>query len=444
MFDQLQENLSRTIKSLRGLGKIRESNIAQALTEVRTSLLEADVQYRVVQSLVDSVRERALGQAVLDQVHPGQQFVKILHDELVRILGNESAEIPQISGRPLKIVLTGLQGSGKTTTVAKLALHLRNERSFKPLMVAADKARPAASEQLMQLGKESHVPVFSISDPIPEKVCKAALKAVSDQEVAADCLIFDTAGRLAVDAPLMAELSAIVKVVDPDLILYVLDAMAGQDALQSAKTFIEKIGFHGVIVTKMDGDARGGSALSVSSTLGTPIYFLGTGEKADALEPFHPARMASRILGMGDVLTLVEKAQKVVDQKSQERLRKRIKKNQFNIEDFADQLRSIQKMGSLESIMGMIPGGAQMKGALQSGVPQQEMKRTQAIINSMNVHEKDNYQILNGSRRKRIAMGSGTTVTDVNRFIKQFTQARKMMSRVGKMGMKGLRGGGFF
>lgn len=415
-----------------------------ALAEVKSSLLEADVHYRVVQSLIDSVRDKALGQEVAQGVHPSQQFIKILHDELIRILGETQMEVPQVSDSPCKILLMGLQGSGKTTTAGKLARYLRDEKKERPILVPADTARPAAREQLTQLGQANGLAVYSSKEKRPEDICKSVIKAATQREIAANCLIFDTAGRLAIDDELMGELLHIREIVKPDLVLYVLDAMAGQDGLRSAKTFHERIGFDGVIVSKMDGDARGGAALSVRMVTGKPIYFLGIGEKADALEPLYPDRMVSRILGMGDVVTLVEKAQKAMDEKATLRLAKKIRKNQFTIDDFQEQLQSVKKMGSFEEILGLMPGGAKMKKALQGGIPQDELKRTEAIISSMTFKERANHQIINGSRRKRIALGSGTTVTDVNRFLKQFVQAKTMMTRLSKGGLKGLPRGGFF
>ncbi|MFH1263816.1 MAG: signal recognition particle protein [Pseudomonadota bacterium] len=444
MFDQLQERLSKVFRNLAGLGKIREGNISEALSEVRTALLEADVAYRVVQSLVDSVRREALGQEVLSSVKPGELFVKILYDHLVETLGGDAPELPKGSGRPVRILLTGLQGSGKTTTAAKLARLWRDERKERPLLVPADTARPAAREQLEQLGHENGIQVFSSRDPNAVDVCKAAIRAVEGQEIAANALIFDSAGRLGVDESLMAELAAIREAVKPDLVLYVLDAMAGQDALRSAEAFHEKIGFDGVIVSKMDGDARGGAALSVRYTIGKPIYFLGVGEKIDALERLHPERLASRILGMGDVVSLVERARKAVDIEEAARLAKKLRKGAFTVEDFAEQLRAVKKMGSFEDIVGMLPGGAQVKKALAGGIPQQELDRAQVIVNSMTRRERHNDRILDGSRRKRIAAGSGTTVADVNRFLKQFSQAREMISRLGRMGARGLPRGGLF
>ncbi len=444
MFERLQERFSHTLRNLRGLGKIREGNIADALDEVKTSLLEADVQYRVVQSLIDSVRERALGEEVLDSVHPGQQFVKILHDELIRILGTEAPELPRYQGKLFTVLMTGLQGSGKTTTVAKIGRFLRDQRGFIPLLVPADTARPAAREQLTQLGKENGLGVFSPTASDPVEICRQAVRAIEQREVAGNCLIIDSAGRLAVDEPLMKELAEIRGVLDPDLVLYVLDAMTGQDAVVSAGTFSEQIGFDGVIVSKMDGDARGGAALSVSFSIQKSIFWVGTGEKVEDLEPLYPDRLASRILGMGDVVSLVEKAQEAFDHKEAEKLTQKLRKNQFTIEDFGEQMQGLKKMGSLEGLVGLLPGGDQIKKAMGGGLPDKELKKTEVIISSMTPAERRNHQIISGSRRKRIADGSGTSVAEVNRFLKQFVQARQMMSRMNRIGVKGMRRGGLF
>ncbi|MFH1016745.1 MAG: signal recognition particle protein [Pseudomonadota bacterium] len=443
MFDRLQERFERVFRTLRGLGKIRESNIQEALAEVRASLLEADVQYRVVQSFIDAVRTKALGEAVLTSVNPGQQFIKIIYDELVRILGGASPELPSPKDGPLVILITGLQGSGKTTTAAKLALHLRDQRKLMPILVPADTARPAAREQLEQLAKENGLNVFETRAETAEKVLKTALKAVRDREVAANCVIADTAGRLHVDDELMTELQTLRDSIHPDLTLYVLDAMAGQDAVRAAEIFSKRIGFDGIVVTKLDGDARGGAALSVAMATQKPIYFVGLGERVDALERLHPDRMASRILGMGDVVSLVEKAQETVDLGKAEELAQKLRKNEFTIEDFQEQLQAMKKLGSIEQILEFIPGAGQLKQALAGGLPEKEFRRVDAIIKSMTVTERQSPQVLNGGRRKRIADGSGTSVADVNRFIKQFLQTRTMMSRLSRVGAKGMRRGGF-
>ena len=442
MFDNLQDRISRTIKNLSGQGKITESNISEAIEEVRQSLLEADVQYRVVQSLVDSIKEKALGEEVLLGVDPAQQFIKFLSDELVRVLGGQSHEIH--FSTPFKVLMVGLQGSGKTTTAAKLAKFFRDEKKRMPVLVPADTSRPAAREQLEILGKNNGLKVFESREENPVKICEKVLAQVQGREIAADTIIFDTAGRLAIDDSLMIELKKIRETVKPNLVLYVLDSMAGQDAVNTAQAFQDKIGFDGVVLTKMDGDARGGAALSVNVVTGKPILFMGTGEKVDGLETFYPERLTSRILGMGDIVTLVEKVQKNVDEKKSAELARKLSKNQFTIEDFAEQLESVQKMGSLTDLVGFLPGGAQIKKAMAGGLPEKEIKKTQAIIGSMTPQERRNHQILNGSRRLRIAKGSGTSVDEVNRFLKQFLQARTMMSQLQRLGPKGMRRSGFF
>jgi signal recognition particle subunit SRP54 len=437
MFDNLQDRIARTIKNLRGHGKLTEENMSEAIEDVRSSLLEADVQYRVVQSVIDSIRTKVLGEEVLLGVDPQQQFIKFLADELNRILGGEAAAINLPT--PARILMVGLQGSGKTTTTAKLAKYFRDEKKRMPFLVPADTSRPAAREQLEILAKQNGFKVFESREGNAVDVCKKAMNMVAQREVAADLMIFDTAGRLAIDETLMDELKKVHETVKPHLVLYVLDSMAGQDAVNTAQTFQEKIGFDGVILTKMDGDARGGSALSVK-----PIYFMGVSETVDGIEPFYPERLTGRLLGMGDVLSLVEKAQKVVDEKKAEELAKKLRKNQFTIEDFGDQLQSLQKMGSMGDLIGMLPGAGQLKKAMAGGLPEKEIKKTQAIIQSMTAHERRNHQILNGSRRLRIAKGSGTSVNDVNRFLKQFLQTRTMMSQFQKLGVKGMKRGGFF
>ncbi|MEZ4705376.1 MAG: signal recognition particle receptor subunit alpha [Bdellovibrionota bacterium] len=334
MFDRLQEKISGSIQKIRGHGTITEANIADTIEEVRKSLLEADVQYKVVQSFVDSVREKALGEDVLLGVEPGQQLIRIFSQELIRILGGETPQIPSPSKGPLKVLLVGLQGTGKTTSAAKLALHFRDEKKKIPLLVPADLSRPAAREQLITLAKENGLGVLEAESRNAMEVCKLALEKQKGREINGDVMIFDSAGRLAIDDALMEELAKVKAIIEPDLVLYVLDAMAGQDAVRTAQTFGEKIGFDGVILTKMDGDARGGSALSVKLVTGKPLYFLGTSEKVQGLEPVYPDRLASRILGFGDILSLVEKAQKAFDEKQSARLAQKLRKNQFTIEDF--------------------------------------------------------------------------------------------------------------
>ncbi len=442
MFDNLQDRIARTIKNLRGHGKLTEDNISDAIEDVRSSLLEADVQYRVVQSVVDSIKTKVLGEEVLLGVDPDQQFIKCLADELNRILGGEAVALNLPT--PMRILMVGLQGSGKTTTAAKLAKYFRDEKKRMPFLIPADTSRPAAREQLEILAKQNGFKVFESREGNAVDVCKKAMNMVAQREVAADTLIFDTAGRLAIDESLMDELKKVRDIVQPHVVLYVLDSMAGQDAVNTAQVFDEKIGFDGVILTKMDGDARGGSALSVKVVTGKPIFFMGISEKVDGLEPFYPDRLTSRLLGMGDVLSLVEKAQKVMDEKKAVEMAQKLRKNQFTIEDFGEQLQSLQKMGSMTDLIGMLPGAGQIKKMMAGGLPEKEIKKTQAIINSMTPQERRNHQVLNGSRRLRIAKGSGTTVNDVNRFLKQFLQTRTMMSQFNKLGPKGLKRGGFF
>ncbi|HMQ11096.1 MAG TPA: signal recognition particle protein [Oligoflexia bacterium] len=437
MFESLQEKLSSTLKSLQGKGKISESNITEALKEVRKSLLEADVQYNVVQSIIDSVKKEVLGDKVLLAVDPGQQFIKSVYDELRRVLGQDTPEFPKFGSKPVKILMMGLQGTGKTTTVGKLGHYIRDDLNAMPYMIPADTSRPAAIDQLKAIGQEHGFHVYDHNQSNAIDVCKDMLKKIKGKEVPGQYFIFDTAGRLAVDTDLMDELKQIKNIVEPDLVLYVLDAMAGQSALETAQEFQSHVGFDGVIVSKLDGDSRGGALISVKQSLEVPVYFLGTGEKVENIERMHPDRMASRILGMGDIVSLVEKAQKVIDEKQAQAMAKKMRKNQFTIEDFADQMRNLQKMGGIDALMGMLPGAAQIKKNLPVGVEEKQMKTITAIIDSMTPKERRNHQLIDGSRRKRIANGSGTSVQDVNRFLKQFLQAKKMMSKMGKMGAKG-------
>lgn len=437
MLDQLTEKISKTFRNLRGVGTLSEANIELALGEIRRSLLEADVAYKVVQSVVDGCKQKALGQDVLSGVNPGDQFIKIFHDELIRILGSKAADMP-LHKTPLKIMMVGLQGTGKTTTSAKLALKLKNEHKKLPLLVPADTQRLAAKEQLMQLGASIGCKVFESTEPKALDVCTEAYRAVGDRAVAANVVIFDTAGRLAIDETLMAELKSIQQEIKPDLTFYVLDAMAGQDAVKTAQTFFEHLAFNGVIATKLDGDARGGALLSIRAQLHVPIYFVGQGEKMEDLDLFHPDRLAGRILGLGDVVSLVEKAQQVFDETQAAKMAQKMRKNQFTIEDFADQMRAVQKMGSFDQILGMLPGGAALKNKLPGGVPEEEMKKTFAIIGSMTVKERRNHLLIDGSRRRRIAEGCGLHVAEVNRFLKQFVEAKKMMSQLTNMGPRGM------
>ncbi len=436
MFESLSEKLNSTFKRLTGRGKLTESNIQDALRQVRMALLEADVNYKVVKSLVEDIRKRAIGQEVLGSLTPGQQFIKIVNDELVRLMGGEHVPLSLAGRTPHCLVLVGLQGSGKTTTAAKLAAFLR-KRGRHPYLVPADVYRPAAIEQLKKLGQQISVPVHE-ADPAqkPEKICVEAKMAASRQ--GCDLLIIDTAGRLHIDEELMEELGRIKEKMTPQEILLVADAMTGQDAVNVAKRFNEVLDITGVILTKMEGDARGGAALSIRAVTDKPIKFVGVGEKIDALEAFFPDRMASRILGMGDVLTLIEKAQEEFDQKEAEKLEKKLRKAEFDFEDFLTQLKQIKKLGSLEQILSMLPGMGQLKKLKQMKPDEKELVRVEAIINSMTREERRNYKIINGSRRKRIAKGSGTSVQDVNRLIKNFAQMKKMMERFSKKGARSL------
>ena len=428
MFENLTDRFESVFKKLRGHGKLTEDNIREAMRDVRMALLEADVNYQVVKEFVDQVAAKAVGQEVLASLSPGQQVVKVVYDELVALLGSR-AEPLRLDGRqPVTILLAGLQGSGKTTTAAKLARMLR-EKGRKPLLVPADVYRPAAIEQLRVLGSQVGVPVFDTQpqdDPVD--ICRRALRQAEQQGL--DTVLFDTAGRLHVDEALMEELRNISSAVPLSEILFVADAMTGQDAVTVAKRFNEELEITGVVLTKMEGDARGGAALSVKKVTGKPIKFVGVGEALDALEVFHPDRTASRILGMGDVLTLIEKAERVVDKKKAKKLARKLQHNTFTLEDFLDQIQQIKKMGNLEQLISMIPGVSKLKQLKDAPKPdERELIKTEAIILSMTKEERRNYRIIDASRRQRIARGSGTTVNDVNRVIKSYTMMLKMMKK---------------
>ncbi|MEQ1878470.1 MAG: signal recognition particle protein [Bdellovibrionia bacterium] len=438
MFDRLSDRLLKSIKTLRGQGRITEANIQDTLKEIRLSLLEADVNFQVVKTFIDRVKAKALGQDVSGQITAGQQFVKIVHDELVQILGGGTARI-EVTGKPSVLFLVGLQGSGKTTTAAKLALHIRKSLSKKPGLVSVDVYRPAAIEQLRVLAEKNGLPFFTTTESKPEKILEAAKAWAAAENI--EAVLLDTAGRLQIDDELMGELSRLKEIWKPDEVLLVADAMLGQQSVNVAEGFHKQVGLTGLVLTKIDGDARGGAALSIRETTGVPIKFLGVGEKSDALEVFHPDRLASRILDMGDVLTLVEKAQEVVDQDQAKATMKKMARNEFTVEDFLGQIQQIKKLGNLESLFKMIPGmGQMMKQVKNMTPPDAELKKIEAIISSMTREERRDHEILNGSRRLRIAKGSGTQVSDVNKFVKQFTEARKMMSQMMKMGL-GKRGG---
>jgi signal recognition particle subunit SRP54 len=438
MFNSLSDKLELVFKKLRGQGVMTEENIKEALREVRLVLLEADVNFKVVKDFVEKVRVRAVGSQVLQSLSPGQQVIRIVHDELVSLMGGgEDNSLMLAAKPPVAIMLVGLQGSGKTTTCGKLARFLRAQRR-RPLLVPADVYRPAAIEQLKVLGRQLSIEVYdSRSDQDPVDICRDALKYAELSGF--DTVLFDTAGRLQIDDYLMNELVRIKETVDPLEILFVADAMTGQEAVNVAGGFNDRLNITGVVLTKLDGDAKGGAALSIKAVIGKPVKFVGLGEKLDAFEVFHADRLVSRILGMGDVLTLVEKAQSVFDEKESARLQQKLKKNQFDLDDFRSQLQQLKKMGSIESIMGMIPGMGKMMKQMQGAQPsEKELKRIEAIIDSMTAKERADHGIINGSRRLRIAKGSGTTVQEVNLLLKRFTEAQRMVKQLQKLGPKGL------
>lgn len=423
MFENLTDRLERSFKLLKGQGRITEINIAETLKDVRKALLDADVHYKIAKSFTDRVKEKALGENVVTSIQPGQMMVKIVHDELVELMGSQAVDI-DIKANPAIILIAGLQGSGKTTFSAKLAYLLKTKRGKHPLLVAGDVYRPAAIEQLRTLGKQVEVPVYTEEgkqDPV--KITKNAVRYAKKEGYTA--VIIDTAGRLAIDEVMMKEITVIRDAVNPHEILFVVDAMTGQDAVNTAKTFNERLDYHGVVLTKLDGDARGGAALTIRSVVNKPIKFVSTGEKMDALDVFHPDRMADRILGMGDIVSLVEKAQEQFDEKEARKLQKKIAKNLFNFDDFLGQIQQIKKMGNIKDLAAMIPGVG--KAIRDMDMDENTFKGIEAIIRSMTPEERNNPVILNGSRKKRIAMGSGTTVPEVNRLIKQFDETRKMM-----------------
>lgn len=436
MFDNLSDKLNSVFKKLKGHGVLTEKNIEDGLKQVRLALLEADVNYKVAKNVISDIKERALGQDVMDSLTPGQQIIKIVYDEFTRMMGDSHQGLNFDKGNIGSVMLVGLQGSGKTTTAGKLALFLRKS-GRKPYLVPVDVYRPAAIDQLQKLGAQLDVPVFaSTTDMKPVDICREALK--SSILNGCDTLIFDTAGRLHVDEELMAELEAIKKQVKPSEILLVADAMTGQDAVNIAEAFDRRLDINGVILTKMDGDARGGAALSIKAVTGKPLKFIGVGEKTTALEPFHPDRMASRILGMGDTLSFIEKAQEAVDIKKAEELEKKLKKNQFNLEDFMGQIASVRKMGSLKELIGMLPG-VNRKQLNDMNIDDREFVRIEAIIRSMTLEERRDHNIIKGSRKKRIAMGSGTTVQDVNKLLKSYTQTMKVVKKFNKGGLRSLK-----
>ena len=429
MFNNLSEKFDSIFTKLKGHGKLTEQNIQDALREVRRALLEADVNYKIVKNFINEIAKRAVGQEVSKSLTPGHQVVKIVHEQLIHLMGDNSFKTTLHSNRVNKIMLVGLQGSGKTTTCAKLANKLR-KKDLKPMLVACDVYRPAAIQQLKTLGKQLDIPVFSIEKS--KNVSKIAKKALKEADAKGyNFLIFDTAGRLHIDQKLMKELRDLKKIVKPDYIFFVADAMTGQDAVTVAKEFNDQLEFDGVVLTKMDSDARGGAALSIRAITEKPVVYVGVGEKIKDFEEFHPDRMANRILGMGDVLTLIEKAEAAFDMEEAEKLAKKMKKNAFTLDDFLAQLQQIKKMGPLDQILGMLPG-MNTKAMKGMSVDEKDLKHVEAIIYSMTPRERDKPLIINGSRRMRIAKGSGTSIQEVNRLLKQFEQMKKMMKKMSK------------
>jgi len=435
MFSNLADKLQNTLKQLRGKGKLNEKDVDNAMRQIKLALLEADVNFKVVKDFITSLRERAVGQEVMNSLTPGQQVVKIVNEEMTRLMGEKQSDLITADKGPTAIMIVGLQGSGKTTTVVKLASYLR--RSGKnPLLVAADIYRPGAVKQLQVFSESVGEKVYSNEEADPVDICREGLKLAEKDNH--DTVIFDTAGRLHIDQEMMSEVAAIKEAVNPHEVLLVVDAMTGQDAVNAAASFNESVGLTGVILTKLDGDTRGGAALSVNAVTGCPVKFVGVGEKVEALEPFHPDRMASRILGMGDVLSLIEKAEASVDQDKAKEMEQKLRRQQFTLDDFKEQISQLRSMGSLEDIMNMMPGGANLpKEVRQMSLNEDNFNRVEAIISSMTGKEKQDPAIINSSRRKRIAMGSGTQVQDVNRLLNQFNQMQKMIKKMGTMDKKG-------
>ncbi|MCM3123339.1 MULTISPECIES: signal recognition particle protein [unclassified Mesobacillus] len=441
-FEGLADRLQNTMQKIRGKGKVSEADVKEMMREVRLALLEADVNFKVVKDFVKKVTERAIGQEVVKSLTPGQQVIKVVKEELTELMGGEQSKIAASNRPPTVIMMVGLQGAGKTTTTGKLANLLRKKYNRKPLLVAADIYRPAAIKQLETLGKQLSMPVFSLGDQVsPVEIAKQAIaKAKEDHN---DYVLIDTAGRLHVDENLMDELKQIKELSKPDEIFLVVDAMTGQDAVNVAQSFNEQLGLTGVVLTKLDGDTRGGAALSIRAVTNTPIKFVGLGEKLDALEAFHPERMASRILGMGDVLTLIEKAQANVDEEKAKELEKKMRTASFTLDDFLDQLGQVKKMGPLEEILKMMPGANKIKGMNNLQIDEKQISHVEAIIQSMTANEKTHPEIINANRRKRIAKGSGTSIQEVNRLLKQFEDMKKMMKQMTNMQQKGKKKGGF-
>ncbi|MFJ7508008.1 signal recognition particle protein [Peribacillus simplex] len=431
-FEGLADRLQSTMQKIRGKGKVNEADVKEMMREVRLALLEADVNFKVVKDFVKRVSERSVGQEVLKSLTPGQQVIKVVKEELTELMGGEQSKIAVASKPPTVIMMVGLQGAGKTTTTGKLANLLRKKYNRKPLLVAADIYRPAAIKQLETLGKQLSMPVFSLGDQVsPVEIAKQAIEKAKEEHH--DYVLIDTAGRLHVDENLMGELKDIKELTKPDEIFLVVDAMTGQDAVNVAQSFNEQLGLTGVVLTKLDGDTRGGAALSIRSVTDTPIKFVGMGEKLDALEAFHPERMASRILGMGDVLTLIEKAQANVDEEKAKELEKKMRTATFTFDDFLEQLGQVRNMGPLDDILKMIPGANKMKGMDNLQIDEKQIGHVEAIIRSMTTHEKEHPETMNASRKKRIAKGSGRSIQEVNRLLKQFEEMKKMMKQVTNM-----------
>lgn len=434
MFENLSDRLERSFKMLKGQGRITEINVAETLKDVRRALLDADVHYKIAKTFTDTVKEKALGEQILTSVKPNEMMVKIVHDELATLMGGEMEDI-NLKGNPTVILIAGLQGSGKTTFSGKLANHLKGKKGKSPLLIAGDVYRPAAIDQLKVLGEQISVPVYTEEgNQDPVSIAKSGIKHA--KQMGYDLVIVDTAGRLAIDEQMMNEIASVKKAIAPHEILFVVDSMTGQDAVNTAREFNERLDFDGVVLTKLDGDTRGGAALSIRTVVDKPIKYVSAGEKLDSLDVFHPSRMADRILGMGDIVSLVEKAQEQFDQEEARKLQKKIAKNQFNFDDFLSQIQQIKKMGNLKDLAGMIPGVG--KALKNLDMDDDAFKGIEAIIHSMTPEERANPAIMNGSRRKRIANGSGTNIQEVNRLIKQFDETRRMMKQMTAGGRKNM------
>ncbi|WP_017753699.1 signal recognition particle protein [Calidifontibacillus oryziterrae] len=439
-FEGLADRLQNTIQRIRGKGKVTEEDVAEMMREVRLALLEADVNFKVVKDFVKRVKERAVGQEVMKSLTPGQQVIKVVQEELTELMGGHQSKIAVSNRPPTVVMMVGLQGAGKTTTTGKLSNLLRKKYNRNPLLVAADIYRPAAIKQLETLGKQLNIPVFSLGDQVsPIEIAKQAISKAKEEHH--DYVLIDTAGRLHIDEALMEELKQIKELTNPDEIFLVVDAMTGQDAVNVAQSFNEQLGLTGAVLTKLDGDTRGGAALSIKAVTNIPIKFVGMGEKLDQLEDFHPERMASRILGMGDVLTLIEKAQASVDEQKAKELEEKMRTMSFTFDDFLEQLAQVKSMGPLDELLGMLPGAGKIKGLKDLKVDEKQLSHVEAIIQSMTKQEKINPEIINGSRKKRIAKGSGRSVQEVNRLLKQFEDMKKMMKQFSNMNMKGKKKG---